>query len=122
MPDSRRFRVLFDDIAWAEDLHHASAAGASAAIAARAALESSGLLADDTKPCLSEGPDGTRLSGCVKVYVPAPIGPWGLVLGLRRLEGEPVLYHLAFGARHPNHAWQLTVYQVADRRLHASRS
>jgi len=80
VPDSRRFRVLFDDIAWAEDLHHASAAGASAAIAARAALESSGLLADDTKPCLSEGPDGTRLSGCVKVYVPAPIGPWGLVL------------------------------------------
>jgi len=56
VPDSRRFRVLFDDIAWAEDLHHASAAGASAAIAARAALESSGLLADDTQALSVRGP------------------------------------------------------------------
>jgi len=122
VPASRRFRVLFDDIAWAEDLHHASAAGAIAGYAAREWLETSGLLAEDIKPCLAEGPDGTRLSGCVKVYLPAPIGPWGLVLGLRPLEGEPVLYHLAFGLRHPTHAWQLSVYQVADHRLHGSRS
>ena len=57
----------------------------------------------------------------MKVYVPAPIGPWGLVLALRPLEGEPVLYHLAFGVRHPQQAWQPSAYQVADRRLHAGR-
>lgn len=122
MSASRRFRVLFDDVTWAEDLHHASAAGANAGSAARERLETSGLLAEDTKPCLPEGPDGTHLHGCVKVYLPAPIGPWGLVLALRPLAGEPVLYHLAFGLRHPTHAWQPSVYQVADRRLHGNRS
>jgi hypothetical protein len=33
-------------------------------------------------------------------------------------DGTPVLVCLAFGLRHPTRAWQPSVYQVADRRLH----
>jgi hypothetical protein len=35
-------------------------------------------------PLPVEGPEGTALGGCVKVYVPPPAGRWGLVLRLGR--------------------------------------
>ncbi len=112
------FQVRFDDEAFVEDLAHASAAGQKVALQARRRLERDGLAASETRPCLAEGPEGTRLAGCVKLYLPPPAGRWGLVLRLARAEEELVLYHLAFGVRHPERPWQPSVYQVAHRRLH----
>jgi hypothetical protein len=57
----------------------------------------------------------------VKTYLPRPDGPWGIVFHGWQRE-SPGLAYLAFGLRHPTHAWQPSVYQVADRRLHGSRS
>ena len=68
---------------------------------------------------MAEGPEGTRLRRCVKVYPPPPAGRWGLVLELVRAGGVLQLEHRAFGVRHPDRPWQPSVYQVADRRLHA---
>ena len=119
MADIARFRVLFDDDAFNEDLSHASPAGRHEALAARKRLEKDGLTAPETKPCLGLGPEGTQLGGCVKVYLPPPAGPWGMVLRLVRDGPGVALYCLAFGIRHPVQAWQPSVYRVADRRLHA---
>lgn len=117
MADIARYEVLFDDDAFDEDLAHATAAGTEVALAARDRLAREGVTADACKPCLAEGPDGTQLPGCVKLYLPPPAGQWGLVLRLALRSGEPVLYHVAFGVRHPGRAWQPSVYQVAHRRL-----
>jgi len=80
---------------------------------------SEGLALDELKACEAEARDGTRLVGCVKTYRPQPDGQWGMVLRLRRFEGELGLFCVAFGRRHPQHAWQPSVYQVAHRRLHS---
>jgi hypothetical protein len=41
-----------------------------------------------------------------------------VVLRLVHFEGELGLLCVAFGVRHPERAWQPSVYQVAHRRLH----
>lgn len=117
MADIARFAVLFDAEAFDEDVAHATVAGEEVARAARHQLERAGVAAQDCKPCLAEGPEGTALPGCVKLYLPPPAGQWGLVLRLGRRSGEPVLYHIAFGMRHPDRAWQPSVYRVAHGRL-----
>lgn len=118
MADRARFEVLFDDEVFDEDIAHATAAGRKVARESRAQLERNGLAASETRPCLAVGPEGTRLAGCVKVYLPPPAGRWGLVLRLARAGDKVVLYHLAFGVRHPERPWQPSVYQVAHHRLH----
>jgi hypothetical protein len=40
--------------------------------------------------------------------------------GAREPDGSPVLVALAFGLRHPERAWQPSVYQFAHRRLHGA--
>ena len=121
MPDIARFGVRFDEEAFLEDLAHATVSGRTIARQARERFERDGVTAAAVKPCLAEGPDGTQLPGCVKVYLPPPGGPWGMVLRLRRERDELVLYQLAFGLRHPSRPWQPSVYQVAHRRLHGAR-
>jgi len=69
-----RFAVRFDEEAFAEDLEHATAAGREVAVAARRRLEREGIRIEECHPCLAEGPEGTALGGCVKVYVPPPAG------------------------------------------------
>jgi hypothetical protein len=64
------------------------------------------------------------LPGCVKVYVPPPGGPLGLVYRLaKNKDGRLCLDHLAFGVRHhPPGSAAESVYLVAHRRLHLSGS
>jgi hypothetical protein len=57
----------------------------------------------------------------VKVYLPPPAGPLGLVYRIAK-DGTGRLYldHLAFGVRHlPAGSKAESVYQIAHRRLHA---
>jgi hypothetical protein len=114
----RAFRVMFDDAALAADLEHASAAGRVVALDARRQFAAYGIAVALLRPCLSEARDGVRLPGCVKTYLPAPVGDWGMVFqGRVNDRGEPFMHCLAFGRRHPRRATQPSVYEVAARRL-----
>ncbi len=84
-----RYRVLFNDAFWTEDLSRLSATGKQQAVAARTTLETYGLSMDDTFPCRPEGQDGTRLPGCRKRYIPAAGGPYRIILAPVKLEGGP---------------------------------
>ncbi len=83
-------------------------------------MERDGIAARELRPCQPEGRDGTRLSTCVKTYLPDDAGPWRMVFEVVRagIEGELVLAYRAFGRGHPEKPWQPSVYQVADQRLH----
>jgi hypothetical protein len=124
VPQSRRTGrtppVVFDDAVWAEDLRRASATARRSASAARALYESGGVPFAELRACAPEGPDGTQLERCMKVYVPAPAGPHGLVFQIGRdANGKLALAYLAFGLRHPTRDMrQPSVYEVAHRRLH----
>src|SRR5690349_12446746 len=75
MPVSRRpgyAPVVFDDRLWSQDLTRTSTRGRSVAISARHQYERRGCLVSSLRRCDEEGPDGTRLPGCVKVYLPPP--------------------------------------------------
>jgi hypothetical protein len=116
-----RFAVRFDELALAEDLQHATAAGRRAGERARRELERDGVSAERLLRCQPEARDGTRLGGCVKTRVPWPDGRWGLVLVPIASATEPLtLRALAFGERHPTAPWRPSVYQVAHRRLHGA--
>ncbi len=116
-----RFEVRFDELAIAEDLKHASAAGRRAGERARRELERDGVRAARLLRCQAEARDGTRLSGCVKTRVPWPDGRWGLVLiPVATESGQLSLRAIAFGERHPTAPWRPSVYQVAHRRLHGA--
>ena len=120
MGDSPRFPVRFDDDARSrKTCYHATPAGQEIAARERTRLERDGIAVDELQPCAAEGPDGTRLGGCVKTYLPRPNGGWGMVFtGDVEADGRPVLVTLAFGMRHPQRAWQPSVYHVAHSRLH----
>ena len=86
--------MAFDEIAWSEDLRNATASGRDAARQVRRKLENRGQPVAEMMACDDEGRDGTRLGGCVKTYIPQPIGPWGLVyLIARDTEGRFRLDH-----------------------------
>ena len=79
------------------------------------------------KSCVSVSPKHGTAPACpaapAKTYLPAPGGQWGMVFrGERSPEGTPTLLCLAFGRRHPGAPWQLSVYEVAHRRMHAPRA
>lgn len=114
--------VVFDDEAWAEDMNRATDAGRMAAQAARQEFESRGAPIGELQACDPEGPGGTQLEHCVKVYVPAPAGPHGMVFEIVRDANDRLgLAYVAFGLRHPpEQSRQPAVYQVAHRRLHMS--
>lgn len=113
---------MFDADLWAEDMIRASAAAREVAAAARGAFESEGVQIDQLRPCDPEGPDGTSLPHCVKVYLPPPAGQHGMVLEIDRRAGRLVLAYLAFGLRHPGpDVRQPSVYEIAHRRLHQQR-
>lgn len=121
MPASRgRPRAHFDELAFAEDLSHASAAGRRVALDARRQLENDEIDIDPLRRCNPDGRDGTRLERCVKLYLPTPTGAWRMVFEITRhqISGDLVLAYLAFGLGHPDKPWQPSAYQVAHRRLH----
>ena len=117
-----RYRVHVDELAFAEDLRHASPAGRDVARAARARLDRDGAALDELWRCDPEHREGTRLPNCVKTYLPGPRGRWRMVFEALRgpNSGELRLAYLAFGVGHPEHPWQPSVYEVAHNRLHGS--
>jgi hypothetical protein len=112
-----RFAVSVDDPLLEEDLAHATAAGRAAIAPVINQLKRTGVPKSRLKRCQAEGRDGTRLAGCVKIYIPHPDGPWGAVLTGDKLATVPTLVLLAAGRRHPVQPWTPSVYQVAHKRL-----
>jgi hypothetical protein len=112
--------VQFSEHAIAEDLtHHPPAAREALELFRREVGRDGGLSLARLKRCDEEGRDGTRLGGCVKTYVPWPIGRFGLVLLPVAHPTRPLaLRAFAFGVRHPA-ANKPSVYAVADRRHNA---
>jgi hypothetical protein len=116
--DGARFGLRFDDLLFDEDLAHATQAGQQVAAEARRRLERDGASARELAPCEPERREGTRLPNCVKTYLPEPGGRWRMIFEVTRENDQLVLAYLAFGVGHPEHAWQLSAYQVAHQRLH----
>jgi len=91
----------------------------STAEAARTEFEEQGVPLDQLKACSPEGTDATELPGCVKVYLPAPDGPHGMVFEIVRIDDRLRLLFMGFGQRHPpRDSRQPSVYEIAHRRLH----
>ena len=112
--------VRFDELAFAEDISHATAPGRWVALDARGQLERDGVDVDTLLRCQADGRDGTRLERCVKLYLPSPGGAWRMVFEITRDRASDalVLAYLAFGVGHPSKPWQPSAYQVAHQRLH----
>jgi hypothetical protein len=110
--------VHVDERALAEDLAHASDPGREAITSMVEHLRVNGVLSSWLKRCDAEARDGTRLPGCVKLYIPQPAGQWGAVLLGGAVDGKPTLFMLAVGERHPEAPWKPSVYEIAHRRLH----
>jgi hypothetical protein len=118
--DERRAKAQFDADAWEEDLARTTPAGRQAAEAAHKDYERHGVPIAQLRRVAEHGHDRTVLPGCMKVYVPAPDGRFGMVFMLKfQPDGRPVLMFLAFGVRHhPQGSQRPTVYQLAHQRLH----
>lgn len=76
--------VAFDELAWQEDLRKASKSARRIGEETRSRLEREGQAVDALFACDESARDGTSLPGCMKVYLPPPGGPLGLVYGLPR--------------------------------------
>jgi hypothetical protein len=115
-----RYGVHFDELAFAQDLRHASPAGRDIARSARTRLERDGAGLEELWRCDPEHREGTRLPNCVKTYLPGPRGRWRMIFEAvyDRAAGELRLAYLAFGVGHPEHPWQPSAYDVAHHRLH----
>lgn len=117
------FPVGFDDDALEEDLAHLPA---SAEEALRLFHEEvrrlGGIPKSRLMACQAEGHDGTRLSGCVKTYIPWPGGRFGAVFVAVTHPNRPLaLRAIAFGIRHhPRGSTARTIYEIADGRLRSS--
>jgi hypothetical protein len=110
--------VVFTDDAFDEDIAHAGSGGRGTAETARQRYEENGVPVDELRHVQDEGPDGTILPRCLKVYLPPPDGRFGMVFEFAIYETGARLRYLAFGVRHhPRGSHALTVYEVADRRL-----
>lgn len=100
-------------------MRRASGAGRVVADDARREFEERGVVIGRLKPCDPDGSDGTQLPNCVKVYLPVPDGPHGMVFELVRIGGRLQPLFAAFGLRHPGDVVRKpSVYQIAHRRLH----
>lgn len=124
IPGRLAVTLVFDDRVWAEEVERfgPNSRPRLSAVTARRELEHAGA-GPGFQPCGSEGPDGTNLSGCMKVYLPlgrpsSSEAPYGFVF--EAVMREPLtleLHLLAFGERHPR-AGARSVYQRAHKRLH----
>jgi hypothetical protein len=116
----RRARAHFDADAWEEDLTRTTPAGRQAAETARKEYQQHGVPITQLRRVAEHGHDRTVLPDCMKVYVPAPDGRFGMIFVLKfEPDGRPVLMFLAFGVRHhPQGSRRPTVYQLAHQRLH----
>ncbi len=88
--------------------------------AARKRYEREGVPRADLRSCDSDHRSGTRLPGCMKVYIPKPGGPWRMVFQVAESKNqELVLKYVAAGLGHtPRQTRRLDVYKTAHYRLH----
>jgi hypothetical protein len=119
-----RVAVLIDPAVWREEVERLDARSGAriAAERERRRLETDGVSRRLLERCDEDGPDGSRLGGMVKAYVPlreAPPSerPFGFVFRPGRDKGRLVLGLLAFGERHPPPG-RRSVYERAHKRLH----
>ncbi len=120
MPDTLAgpiFPVVFDEHAIGEDLaHHPPVARRALDLLRRELDRDGGLPFSRLKRCDAEARDGTRLAGCVKTYVPWPMGRFGLIMVPAAHATRPLaLRAFAFGVRHPS-TKKPSVYTIADQR------
>lgn len=113
-------RVHFDDALFEADLARASVRGRAALAAARSRLERDGMRAQERRACSAEHRSGTRLPGCVKVYVPDMAGPWRMVSQVAHFgDGALGLEYVVSGSAHlPCGTRRRDVYELAHFRLH----
>jgi hypothetical protein len=112
------FAVHVDEAELAEDLAHATDAAQAAIKPVIERLREEGVPSGWLGRCDTEARDGTRLGGCVKLYIPQPAGQWGAVFLGGAVADKPTLFLLAVGERHPGAPWKPSVYEIAHRRLH----
>jgi hypothetical protein len=114
--------VHFDDALFAADLARLPETARAAVTAARNRYEREGVDAAERRRCDAEHPSGTRLAGCLKVYVPDFAGPWRIVFQIAWLDEDTLgLQYVATGVAHPPAgARRRSVYELAHYRLHGS--
>lgn len=120
MPDAPAGPIVpveFNEPAIAEDLtHHPTVARRALDLLRRELDRDGGLPISRLKRCDAEGRDGTRLDGCLKTYVPWPMGRYGLILLPIAHPTKPLaLRAFAYGTRHPE-GLKPSVYEIADKR------
>jgi hypothetical protein len=116
-----RFSTQFDDEWWVADLARSTPNGRKVAEVTRSGYESKGIFRKDVRPCEKEGPEGIDLERCFKVYLPPPIGRFGMVFRPEFVGHKIVFRYIAFGIRHhPRNSHAESVYQIAHRRLYGS--
>lgn len=101
--------------------HEAASRARDVAERARAEFEDAGVPRPELVRCASEGRDGTRLAGRLKVYLPlnADERPFRMIFSPIVHEHELALLYLAFGVGHqPRGSHAPTVYEIAHRRVH----
>jgi hypothetical protein len=91
--------VRFDDQIFQEDLAYASVTGIAVARLTRHRYESKGIPVGELRITEAQGPHGVVLPRCLKVYLPPPDGPFGMVFRLMIDEDGAHLQYLAFGGR-----------------------
>jgi hypothetical protein len=129
VPDSpvggpRRVPIEFGSLEWEEEVERYGPRSAARAHAqtARKTIEA-GTAKLDWKRCKADGPGGTKLPGCRKLYVPlgkdgASQAPYGFVFQLIQKPDHSLAWNLiAFGERHPANARTRNVYERAHKRL-----
>jgi hypothetical protein len=91
--------VRFDDRIFGEDLAYTSVTGIAVARLTRHRYESQGIPVAELRITEQRGPHGAVLPRCLKVYLPPPDGPFGMVFRLM-VDGDGAhLQYLAFGQR-----------------------
>jgi hypothetical protein len=99
-------------------MRRTSDTGREVALASRAEYEGHGVPLDELLACEEEGPEGTALAHCMKIYLPRPAGKFGMVFRIALRENKARLAYAAFGVRHhPRDSHAPTVYEIADCRL-----
>jgi hypothetical protein len=115
--------VRFDEAVWREAVRGFSREPLQIAMSARRATERHGIALAEVLPCEAAGPDGTRLAGCAKLYLPPGDGPpserpYAFVFRLARAPDSTLVWvFVAFGHRHPKSGVR-SVYERAHRQLH----
>lgn len=118
--------IVFGEREWGEEVERYAPRTPARAQAERARREiETGGVRLTWRPCEAEGPGGTRLPGCRKLYVPldregSSAAPYGFMFQLAKADQGLIWNFIAFGERHPDNPRTRTVYERAHKRLHGS--